>query len=191
MKRLIFVMMFLNAINMKAQLEVSNFSERQQNLNRKGMRILSAWAIGNMAIGTTSYFVGNNAYVDGFSAMSAGWNIINLGIGLSGAFKKPNLSTPSFTKTLKENMKLEKIYLFNAGLDFGYVVGGFWLHQYGVSEGNSLWVGAGDAVVMQGLFLAIFDAIMYYKHYKNGKKLIDTMEKIEINMKGNGLEIKF
>lgn len=176
---------------MNAQIEIANYYQKQQKINKSGLKMLSYWASGNILIGSMSYFFIQDTYYQGFAAMNAGWNIVNLGIGLSGIVSKSSKSEPTFASILKENAKLEKIYLFNAGLDFGYMAGGFWLRQYGISNQSQLWMGAGEAVVLQGLFLAIFDGIMYYRHFKHGKNLYKSIEKVEINLKGNGLEFRF
>ena len=191
MNKLIFIVLFFSNFWATAQSDLEKFYNQQQKINKTGLKVLTGWAMGNILLGTASYFIVKDPYLHGFCAMNAGWNVINLGLGLGGLLSKPYTFDGKISKVLKEQSKLEKIYLFNAGLDFGYMAGGFWMHQYGISTNNNFWIGAGDAIVIQGAFLAVFDGFMFYKHQKKSKDLIKGIENMELNLKSNGIELKF
>lgn len=55
-----------------------------------------------------------------------------------------------------ESRKLERLLWINAGLDVFYVLGGVWLFRK-KGENDPNWRGQGVGVVIQGLFLFLFD----------------------------------
>ncbi|MFN4079659.1 MAG: DUF6992 family protein, partial [Saprospiraceae bacterium] len=67
----------------------------------------------------------------------------------------------------------EKILLFNAGLDVGYIMSGVWLQARArTSEQNrDRFSGFGRSIVMQGAFLMAFDLGAYFYISQNGKSL--------------------
>ena len=184
-------LLFLLGVYQQINAQDSTFQYKQAQLNKNGMKVLGSWAVANILTGTPVYFLSNDdTYVKGFAGMSAAWNLINLALAANALLAKDK-NFSSFSDLLKEQQKLEKIYLFNAGLDFGYIAGGFWLNQYGIAKENPMIQGAGQAIAAQGLFLLIFDATMFYLHNKQGKVLNKKVGEMELKLEGQGIQLKF
>jgi len=64
---------------------------------------------------------------------------------------------------LSKMVKTENLYLINAGLDVLYIGGGFLMRHLANRSVKSydLLRGYGNAVILQGAFLLVFDAVMY------------------------------
>lgn len=146
---------------------------RQNNTSKMSMSSLTGWAAGNMivsgiAMGQTQ------GQVKYFNQMNLFWNVVNLGIGvpgLIGTFKKKSMN---FQVTVKAQSRYEKIYLFNAGLDIGYVATGWALNNFGKTKSGDLgerFKGYGNSLVLQGAYLFIHDIINYFVYKTNNKRL--------------------
>jgi hypothetical protein len=134
-------------------LHAQDLSTEFYNLNRSGMLVLGGWALANIGIsGTASFF----SLKPEFHHMNAMWNLVNLGIaGFGYLTLQPDLTTMP---------GLMDAYLFNAGLDVAYIVGGFLLMELSnrFPERSDQLIGFGKSVILQGSFLFIFDLVMYF-----------------------------
>jgi hypothetical protein len=63
---------------------------------------------------------------------------------------------------------LDKVLLFNAGLDLAYIAGGFWLveRSKNADKRPERLKGYGQSVILQGAFLFAFDIAFYALHQK-------------------------
>jgi len=147
------------------------FSLQRYNHSTTISYILGGYAVANLAgsaigVGQTS---GERHY---FHQMNLYWNAVNLGIaglGLLG-LRKQNPSTETINEAIKKNDNLKKVLLINAGLDVAYVAGGLYLNNRGnvnAEQADELH-GYGKAVVVQGMFLLVFDAVNYLIAKKRG-----------------------
>lgn len=84
---------------------------------------------------------------------------------------------------------IEKILLFNAGLDLAYVAGGFYLKERGLRTDNSKLIGFGKSVILQGAFLLAFDGVMYGFHQTHLKELQEIMQNISLGPTGFSMVI--
>lgn len=93
------------------------------------------------------------------------WNVVNLSI--AGYALYSNSTTPWETlhasEFLARHIKTEKILLINAGLDLGYIGAGFLLRHLSTRSVNNthLLQGYGNALILQGAFLLVFDLALY------------------------------
>lgn len=152
----------------EAQLTIDSFNARRQRTQRIGMIALASWAGLNMIGGSALYFV--DEANQSFHQMNALWNVVNAGLatgGLIGASRE--LTGWGLTRSIEAQHNLEKVYLVNAGLDLGYIMGGLFLTQLGdeyPARADQL-EGWGYAIALQGGFLMAFDAVMYLVHRRN------------------------
>ena len=105
--------------------------------------------------------------------MNTFWGAVNAGVaylGYRGAQKKSEAQL-TIGETLQAQQKIEKILLINAGLDLAYIGAGVYLQNRGNNRNNTKLKVYGSSVILQGIFLAIFDATMYSIQRKNGNKL--------------------
>src|SRR4051794_11434124 len=92
-------------------------------------RHLFGWNVINLAIGIV---LGRNsdALWRGIGSQAVGWSVINFAIALFGgrATQKRSVKPEALqAKTLaKESRNLRRLLWINAGLDVGYMVGGWW-----------------------------------------------------------------
>ncbi|MEM9888726.1 MAG: hypothetical protein AAF849_22715 [Bacteroidota bacterium] len=169
MKRFLLLSTFLCAsFLMFAQSDILfDFNQDRLKKQKTAMTILGSWAIGNIAVGSVlaSRQEGTSKY---FNQMNAGWNVINLaiaGFGYYGALKADPSGFDSY-QSIQEQYKLQKLLLFNAGLDVGYMLGGVYLIERSkntASDKNPERLkGFGQSIVLQGAFLFVFDLTTYF-----------------------------
>jgi hypothetical protein len=158
------------------QAKVVEQNRDRLQLNRTGMGVLLGWAGLNLAVGTWGAFSaeGRWKYVH---QMNAGWNVVNAGIataGLVGALSTDPASL-GMAETIREGYSIEKILLFNAGLDIGYVAGGAFLNERGLRTDSDRLVGYGRSIMVQGAFLFAFDLVLYWLHNRNTNQFLESL----------------
>lgn len=141
---------------------------RRAAIVRGGMVTLGSWAVANLAVGGVGWAVAEDPTLRGFAEMSALWNTVNLGLALGGlatAEETPSTLLPSYRES---SGRLERVLLFNAGLDVGYMMLGAWLWDRGArgvgiesaAISSEQLTGWGQALVVQGAFLFVFDLVL-------------------------------
>lgn len=167
-----------------------DFNQQRINHQRRAMTVLGGWAIGNIALGAalSSRHSGPEKH---FHQMNAYWNVVNLGIAglgyLAAAKEDPTLL--DFYQTNSKHFSFQKVLLFNAGLDIGYVLGGFYLKERARRGGEHAdrLQGFGNAVILQGGFLFAFDLLNVLISDRYGQQLELIME----NQFGPGIGIRY
>jgi len=150
------------------------------------MEVLGSWAIANIGVGAAGWANsagGSNKY---YYQMDVLWNTVNLGAsiqGFTGAQKNKNKQyTPS--ESSKEQQKIEKIFLINGGLDVVYIGTGLFLKHRGDIKNSDQLQGYGSSIILQGVFLLLFDGTMYNAQRHNGSKLKRFLEKNQVTFNG-------
>lgn len=150
----------LNAQSLEAEWEA------EKDYRKTGMLILGGWAVTNIA-GGLALRSNTTGSTRRFHEMNAIWNSVNLGIAAFGYFGAVNLANPETALDLyKTQVSMDKILLFNAGLDLAYIAGGVYLMERAksASKNANRLKGYGRSVVMQGAFLFVFDVAMVLVH---------------------------
>jgi hypothetical protein len=97
--------------------------------------------------------------------MNLFWNTFNLTIAGIGLYNNlnPELAGMSSSQMLSEHIKMERIYLINAGLDVFYMSAGWFMlnRSNKVNKNVDLLGGYGYSVILQGGFLLMFDLAMW------------------------------
>ncbi|MCI0496562.1 hypothetical protein L0Z72_16290 [candidate division KSB1 bacterium] len=158
--------------------DLDQFNHNRNQINKYAMMTLGSWAVGNMAVNGALYRSGekDRKY---FYQMNIAWNAINLaiaGFGLYGALNPD--TTLTLFESIKQQGNIEKILLFNAGLDVGYIMTGFYLKERAKNllQHHDRLKGYGNSLVLQGGFLFLFDLTVYFIQAGNHdlmKKLLD------------------
>ena len=151
-----------------SQITLDAFNARRQRTQRIGMIALASWAGLNIVGGSALYFF--DEAKQSFHQMNAMWNVVNAGLatgGLIGASRQ--LTGWDLTRSIEAQHNLEKVYLVNAGLDLGYIMGGLFLAQLGdeYPPRADQFEGWGYSIALQGGFLMLFDAVMFIAHRRN------------------------
>jgi len=159
------VLLLMAAVTVSAQSSGRSFSEASLAANNAGMYVLGGWALANMAAGAYGWatFDGEKKY---FSQMTLFWNVVNLSIAGFALYSNysTDVSLLNEGELLAKHLKTEKLFLINSGLDVGYVGAGLLMrHLSSNSEKRGdLLKGYGNAVILQGGFLLVFDMAMYF-----------------------------
>ena len=137
-----------------------------------GMKILRAWGGVNVGVGAVGWAESGRSDKY-FYQMNTFWGVINTGVaylGYRSAQRKitANLSAAEISKAQK---KTEKIFLFNSGLDLAYIGAGAYLQNHGNQRNDAKLKGYGASVILQGIFLTLFDATLYQMQRSHGRKL--------------------
>ncbi|MEQ8241215.1 MAG: hypothetical protein RIA69_18515 [Cyclobacteriaceae bacterium] len=136
------------------------------------------WALLNIAFfAVAQHFL--SGYKKQFSLMNIYWNVVNLVLSLSGLFShQEQLERLSLAQTIEAQYSLEKILLFNAGLDVGYIFLGLWLIQKSLTSSKSQerFKGYGQSIVIQGLWLFLFDLTFYAFLNEHGQSLTSLLD---------------
>jgi len=133
-------------------------------INTYGMAVLGGWALTNISVGAYGWstYSGQRAY---FHQMNLFWNVVNLSI--AGVALYSNLSTDysllSGTELFEKQLKNQRLYLINGGLDVLYMGTGFLLRYLAPNypKNEDRLRGYGNSVILQGAFLFVFDLVLY------------------------------
>jgi hypothetical protein len=157
--------MLMAALVLNAQEYGRAFEEASLAANNAGMYVLGGWALANMAAGAYGWaaFEGEKKY---FSQMNLFWNVVNLSIAGFALYSSysTDVSLMSEGELLARHLKTEKLFLINSGLDVGYMGAGLLMRHFSSNseKRGDLLKGYGNAVILQGGFLLVFDMAMYF-----------------------------
>ena len=160
------------------------YNQNRLQKQQTGMLILGGWAIGNIALGSAMMGkrTGEDRY---FHQMNAAWNTINLGIATLGYLSAMKTDPASFDlyHSMNEQHKLQKILLFNAGLDVGYILGGVYLIERSKTTENkpNRLKGFGRSIILQGGFLLAFDIVNHIIHAKGNTIVQPLLEGLSLS----------
>lgn len=185
---LVCILLYLTGFSQSQELQM--FNQERLQINRIGMLTLGGWALGNM--GTAAFSLGkasgSNKY---FHQMNIYWNVVNLALAGFGYYEASTADplTYNLFGSLKEHYAMEKILLFNAGLDVGYMAGGLYLMERAKNSQHrqELFKGFGQSVIIQGGFLFMFDLTMYFLHHANESVIKGLLS--NVSFQGNAIHI--
>lgn len=187
------IIAIVSSIQAQSDTTLPYIVQKQFKLQRTSTQILAGWSVANLALSgiALGQANGSNKY---FHEMNLYWNVINVGIagiGLLG-LRKINES-PTVSSVVKEHYTLQKSLLLNTGLDIAYVTSGFWLLDKSKTEITQVrserFRGFGQAVVVQGGFLLVFDLTNYFIHRSDSPRLHRLLD--QVSFSGNSVNIKF
>lgn len=174
-------------------LSFTELHESRLQKQRLGMLILGGWAVGNMATGAA--FLGKSSGEDrSFHQMQIGWSAVNLGIatlGYLGSLKVDPSGWDTY-QSVQEHYKMQKILLFNAGLDVGYMLGGAYLLERGKREVKNAerLRGFGRSILLQGAFLFVFDLSLHTLLSSDNPKLKPLLTQSSIGFAPNQVQLR-
>lgn len=169
--------------------DLLQINQNRISMNSNGMLILGGWAVTNIAIGSIgmTQTSGNTKY---FHQMNAAWNTVNLAIAGFGYYGLRDESPYiGLSETITEFHNFEKILLFNAGLDVGYMAIGAYLWERGIRTDSERLRGYGQSMILQGAFLFVFDGILYFASRAESSRLIESLNNVQFT--GPSLSVTF
>ncbi len=170
------------------------FNEKRLRINQNAMKVLGGWAVGNMIIGASlmGSSEGEQKY---FHQMNLAWNGVNLGIAALGYWSAVRQDPGSLDlyETIQQQHQMQKILLFNAGLDIGYMIGGAYLIERSKNVENKpeRLKGFGQSIVLQGGFLFVFDVVTFLIHNNQNKGIQPLLGNLYFNGEQLGLVLNF
>jgi hypothetical protein len=191
LKSYLTILFLTNAFFIYAQtLDLKSFNERRIKDTRKDMLILGGWALGNMAVSGILLANTEGGVAKGFHQMNIGWNAVNVtiaGFGYLAAMKSDPASLDLFG-TVDEHYKLQRLFIFNAGLDVGYMAAGAFLMERSRStpKNPEQMKGFGQAIIVNGAFLFVFDLANYFIQSGHNDQI-----KLLLTNNGLGLSLHF
>jgi hypothetical protein len=200
-KRLLLFIFFLCACcNVHAQ-EISfkdtiaAYNSQRLHINRTGMEVLGAWGIVNIAGGGIGYFTAKQDKWKYFQEMNFFWGVINTGIAASGfaGVRKEMQKKMTADQAYDRYQATKKLYLINIGLDVVYIGTGVILTSAGNNNkrNGDILNGFGKSVALQGVFLLLFDNVMFASHQRNNSNWFRIMNEIHVSGTGVGINHTF
>ena len=198
MKKLLLSSLFLFFfVGLFAQsLDLASFNQRRVDKTKTAMLVLGTWAIGNIAVGAIG-----QAQATGsdrrFHQMNALWNGVNLVIAGAGyyAATRTDAAALGLFDSVQEQYKVQKVLLFNAGLDIGYILGGAYLRERGKTLTDltkaEKFRGWGKSIMLQGGFLFVFDLVTYGVLASANETLRGFLSAVQFSGSGVGLAVSF
>ena len=192
MKKFLIVFLILLSAQAKAQDSLSSFNQKRNQINQTGMKVLGGWALANIAVGSVAFYRTKGA-AKYFNQMNIFWNVVNLGIATAGFYGAKEASNKPLTlaESIREQHKTEQILLLNAGLDVAYIAGGFYLGQRGINKNSERLRGYGNAVILQGAFLLLFDGCMFAIQNHHGKSIDKLLNKVQVGFNGKQVNLLY
>lgn len=176
----------------QALLEINT---QRLDMSRNAMWVLGGWAAGNIVTGAI-YRGRTNDRTQYFHEMNLYWGIINLGLSGFVIYQSYQTDPSSYDllATLQEQEKLEKLVLFNNGLNVAYTMTGFFLRERGKrpEHFSERLIGFGNSLILQGAFLLAFDTIQYFAYHSAlNPKISELISHIQISPQSIGLTFAF
>ncbi|MVN76073.1 hypothetical protein GO988_07030 [Hymenobacter sp. HMF4947] len=142
--------------------------QHRELLLSQGLGLLGGWALLNLlGSGYQLPRTDQRAWPHHFHFMNSCWGFINAILAAVGILRthpgRPPLGlTPA--GALEAQVSLERIFLFNAILDVGYMLVGLWLLSRAArptAQRPERLFGYGRSLQLQGAFLLLFDVVMW------------------------------
>ena len=184
-----------NAQQLSFKDTITAYNNNRICTNGKGMLTLGAWGIANMAAGGAGYFAAKQDEWKYFHEMNFAWGAINTGIAALGlrGIGKDRAHKYNYLQAYQQYQANKRLYLINAGLDVLSVGAGVALTEIGRTSTNKkdMLTGFGRSVAIQGVFLLLFDNVMYASHARRNSKWRQLLDEIQITGSGASLMINF
>jgi hypothetical protein len=174
-----------------AEPDLTAINQDRISLNSNGMLVLGGWAVSNMIIGGVG-MVKTGGTTRYFHQMNAAWNSVNLTIAGFGYYGLKNQSAAlTLSETVAEFQNFEKILLFNAGLDVGYMALGAFLWERGLRKDSDRLTGYGQSLILQGGFLFTFDLVLYFMNRSQSSRVLEILEQVQFTGTSVAVNIPF
>ena len=154
--------------------QVQRYQSEFNRINENLMLGLGSYAVTNFVVGGIGYATSQDEATKHFHEMNVMWNTVNIGLAVPGYLKAVRGGDEmTFEEMVKSQRKTETIFLINGVLDVGYITAGLWMRQNSVNypDQESLYMGYGNSLILQGAFLFVFDAYAYRLHHSHSKEL--------------------
>lgn len=158
---------------------LDTINQQRELLAQQGMGLLGVWALLNLLL--SGWLVARTSprlARHHFHLMNVAWGAINAVLAVWGIIHAEPLRAAGRTlaASLQAQFDLEKLLLLNAGLDVAYLAAGAWLRARAAAataeQRPERLLGYGQAVLLQGGFLLLFDAGLYLLYHRFAAALL-------------------
>lgn len=170
------------------------FDRDRLRLNQRGLTVLGTWAAGNL-VANGLLLNGTSGRDRAFHQMNLAWGAVNLtlaGVGMLTSRRRQATESSAY-QSLRAQQATEQIFLVNTALDVAYVLGGLYLTERSNTRPNPAQGerlrGQGQAIVLQGAFLFLFDGAMYAVHRRHFNRNQTFWQRLDVADTGIGLKI--
>src|ERR1700740_909460 len=139
MKKFITLTFIVACLRATAQDSLKILNTERSQATITGMRVLDGWGLVNIGVGAAGWAAskgGQNRY---FYQMTTVWGLVNEVIAVPGhsnaRYTLNQVLNPA--ESLKEQQKIEHIFLVNSALDVVYIGAGFYLDSRGSNSNNA------------------------------------------------------
>lgn len=194
--KLLLSLLLLLSINAYPQTDFLNSVNRKHdNISKKGLLVLSGWSVLNITSGLIGQQRTGGAEEE-FHKRNVLWGGVNLGISQLSywSIHRKRSKTYNLEQTLKRTETSEKLFLFNTGLDFAYIVYGLYTRERATKytgEKRDRLKGTGASLIVQGTFFTFFDGTLYLLHARNSNRLTKKLSTISLSVSGEGLSLTY
>lgn len=180
----------LTALTLCAPVDLEAWNRDRLQTSRVGMIVLGTWAVGNMGVGAFGFGLERDERLRFLHLGNLVWNAVNLGLALNTLIREWNENPVALDakKSLEASEQIEKIFFINGALDLGYLATAAFLWQRGEATGDPKLVGFGQALVIQGAFLVLFDLTMGILNARLTGRLL---EGVTVSVTPVGLSARF
>ncbi len=162
------------------------------------MKVLGGWGLANIAAGGIGYATANRDEAKYFSEMSMAWGVVNTGIAALSLIniRREMAADMGYERSYRSYKANKRLFLINAGLDVVYIGAGLGLASYSQNSkltktDQAMYGGFGKSVVIQGVFLLLFDNIIFSAHQLDNSKWYRIMNEIRFTNKTVGFNYSF
>ncbi len=127
-----------------------------------GLGVLGGWAVANLGVGALGAALAKDERTRWLHLGNLLWNTVNLALSVIGLATQWKSDPAGFDakQSLQASSSSSAIFAVNAGLDVGYLATAAFLWQRGEATRDERMVGVGQALLIQGGFLLVFDTVM-------------------------------
>jgi hypothetical protein len=147
------------------------YSQKQRDDNIS-MQILTSWGLTSTIVGGV-LMLGDDT---DFGLMTASWGIINAGLGISALLSRKK-EVYTHKDLLRDEILFNRIIAINSALNMSYILGGLALSHINDSPRLNSY---GDAIIIQGAFLLIFDTVLLINSSGRLNRLVSLKEAVTI-----------
>lgn len=185
--------MYIHASLNAQDSNIDSLAVERDKISKTSLHVLGAWAGLNIlqssislvnAENDSKYFFRTNIY----------WNSVNVAIAGLGLMqlRKQSQKTLTLQQQLHKQNQVEKVLLFNTGLNVAYITTGLYLKERAGSRANSDQLkGTGNSLILQGCFLLVLDGVQYVLQRKNGRMMQKHFEGLELTPTSNGVGLVY
>jgi hypothetical protein len=193
----LFLIFLLYSATVQSQQAFNDSITNSRNrITKTAMITLGSWAAANI---TTGFIVAGQTQGEAkyFWKMNAYFNLVNGGLAVMGylGVRKAMAKKYGFSENESAQLSIEKLYIFNFGLDLAYIATGFFIREKGMNSSNiktqDQLKGYGTSVIVQGGFLLLMDGIVLSLHHKNSVRLNNKLKNLELNAGQNGFGLRY